>query len=135
MQATKQSRCGKWCENAENNARHGKRCKRQKAMQWGAENYAVERKYDVKMRKTLRSAKNEAKRGAKSKQRGGQHALGLQQAKEAIKRKKRRKKRNLHFKMAVSHLHALDAGNTSVQRWTLGEPTSNTHCRQTACMF
>ena len=73
-----------------------------------------------KMQKAGQSAENEAKRGAKSKQNGRQHALGLQQAKEAIKCKKRRAKQNQRFKMAVSHLHALDASNTSIQRWTLG---------------
>ena len=63
-----------------------------------------------KIQKTGQSAENEAKRGAKSKQRSGQHALGLQRAKEAIKREKQRAKQNQRFKMAVSHLHALDVG-------------------------
>ena len=66
----------------ENNAESGKRCKGvRKTMQ------KCERR--CKMQKTGQNAENEAKRGAKSKQRGGQHALGLQQAKEAIKCEKR----------------------------------------------
>ena len=86
--------CGKPCKGA------GKQCKMQKIGQ---------------------SAENEAKRGAKSKQRGGQHALGLQQAKEAIKREKRRAKQNRRFKMAVSigrwqhQRPTLDAGIAHVQ--------------------
>ena len=71
MQAIKQNRCGKWCENAENNARHGKRGKERKTMQRGAENYAAEwetmqnAENRAKMRKTRQNTENDAKQGAK----------------------------------------------------------------------
>ena len=60
MQAIKQSRCRKRCENAENNARHRKQCKRQKAMQRG-------RKTMQRSEKTVPNAENRARHGKRGK--------------------------------------------------------------------
>ena len=68
-----------------------------------------------RMQKTGRSTKDEAKWGAKSKHRGGQHALGLQQAKEAIKREKWR----------VNKIYALKWLSAICKYWTLATPASN----------
>ena len=128
MRAIKQNRHGKWCREC------GKYYKARKTMQKAKRDTKGCGKL-CKRAKKMQNVENEAKHGkrvkvgSKIKTKGRATCIRV----TVSQRSNKTRETANEIKSAFQSDCQPSASIASVQRWTLGEPTSNTHCRPTAC--